>query len=366
MQCRIVFVVAIALLSAGSMARAQEEVYVQGQEKPLKGAIKSETPKGIVLSTAKDLIPAEKIVDVYYEIPSIELRINVYKPAQKAEKASHDSGKEADRKAALADAIKKYDDAATKLTGADPVSKSAKRHLEYKVAMLRLRQVHEEGATPESAIIKLKDFKTKHPTSWQIVRVLEALGRLQMSQGDFKGAEDTFKELAERDLSAESKLEAQLLAVQAIMQDGRNDVALKTLQGMPVPEGPLAARVKVAQAQCLVATKQPDKAQEANKMLRQLVKDSTDRTVKAAAHNAIGQMLFEKGDYKEARWEFLWVDVVYNQDKDEHARALYYLWKTFENLNDAIRAQQCREELLSPQFAGLDYQRQAQKAAKSQ
>jgi hypothetical protein len=361
----------IALVMAGvlgGVAQAQEEIYVVGQEKPIKGAIKSESSKGIVLATgAKDPIPAEKIIDVSYELPELAtVRISIYRPAQKAEKASLDpAAKESDRKAALADALKKYEETAAKLTGADATTKSAKRHLEYKVAMLRLRQVQEEGAVPESAMIKLKDFKTKHANSWQILRVLEGLGRLQMSQRDFKGAEETFKELAERDLTAEAKLDAQILGVQAQIQDGRHGEALKTLQGLQSSDTALSARIKVAQAQCLVAMKQPDKSQEATKLLRQLLKESTDKEVKAAAHNAMGMMLFDKGDYKEARWEFLWVDVVYNQDKDEHAKALYYLWKTFDNLNDAVRAQECRETLLSPQFAGLEYQRLAQKAAKA-
>jgi len=364
MRFRMLFTLA-AVVFAGSAAHAQEDIFVKGQEKPIKAAIKSETPKGIAIA-GKDLIPAENIVDVQYEIPSVEVRINLYKPAITKEKASLDpAAKEADRKAALADALKKYEEVAGKLTGADAVSKSARRHMDYKVAMLRLRQVQEEGAAPESALVKLRDFKTKYPLSWQIVRVLESLGRLQMSQNDYKGAEETFKELADRDLTPEAKLDAQLLQVQAMIQDNRHADALKTLQSLPAKEGPLAARVKVAQAQCMLATKDPGKVQEAQKMMKQLLKESSDKHVKAVAHNAIGAMLFDKGEYKDARWEFLWVDVVYNQDKDEHAKALYYLWKTFENLQDAVRAQECREALLSPQFAGLDYQRQAQKAAKA-
>jgi tetratricopeptide (TPR) repeat protein len=362
---RSVLAVAVAAVLGAGMARAQEEISVVGQKDPIKTGIKSESPKGIV-TTGKDTIPAEKILDVNYDLPEASVRINLYRPAQKAEKASLDpAAKDADRKAAIVDAIKKYDETAAKVTGADPHSKSARRHLEYKVAMLKLRQVLEDGAAPEAALLKLKEFKSRHPSSWQIVRVLESLGRLEMSQGDFKGAEETFKDLAGLDLTPEAKLDAQLLAVQAVIQDGRHAAALKTLQGMQVSEPALAARVKVAEAQCLVAMKQPDKAQQATKVLKQLLKDSSDKQVKAAAHNALGIMLFEKGDFKDARWEFLWVDVVYNQDKDEHAKALFYLWKTFEGLNDAVRAQECREALLSSQFSGLEFQRQAQKAAKA-
>ncbi len=367
MRFRVVLALSAACVLAGSVARAQEEVYVRGQEKPLKGSIKTESPKGITLATGKDLIPAENITDVVYDPPEVTVKINFYRPAQKAEKASLDVlAKDADRKAALAEAIKKYEETAAKLTGADPVSKSARRHMEFKAAILRLREVLEEGQPPDQAIRKLEEFRAKHSDSWQIVRVLENLGRLQMGQNEFKEAEKTFKSLGDLDLTPEAKLDAQLLALQAVIQDGRPAEALKTLQGMSTKDGPHAGRVKVAQAQCLAATKQPAQLKQAQDLLRQVLKDG-DKQAKALAHNALGIMAFEKGEFKEARWDFLWVDVNYNQDREEHAKALFYLWKTFEQLNDAVRAQECREALANgSQFAGSDYRRQAQRATKNQ
>jgi tetratricopeptide (TPR) repeat protein len=351
----------------GSVARAQVEVHIRDQKAPEKGTIKSELPRGLTL-TGKKEIPSEDITDVIYDpFPGgIQAKISFYGPAQQSEKKSLDvNAKEADRKAALSDALKKYEEAASKLTAADAMAKSARRHLEYKIAMLKVRQVLEEGAAPEGAISDLKKFKTKNLLSWQIVRVLETLGRLQMGQKEYKGAEETFHDLAELDLSPEAKLDAQLLSVQAMIQDGRAELALKTVQAMPVKEGPLAGRIKVAQAQCLIGLKQEDKVKQARDLLKEVLKDSPDRQIKAAAHNALGVMHFDKGEMKEARWEFLWVDVVYNQDREEHAKALYYLWKTFEALNVPERAQECRNALLGGQFAGMHYQHEAQKAAKA-
>jgi hypothetical protein len=62
-------------------------------------------------------------------------------------------------------------------------------------------------------------------------------------------------------------------------------------------------------------------------------------------------------------WEFLWVDAVFNQDKAQHAKALYYLWQTFDKRGEASdpdRAQQCRDALINDrQFNGTEYQRLA-------
>jgi nitroimidazol reductase NimA-like FMN-containing flavoprotein (pyridoxamine 5'-phosphate oxidase superfamily) len=61
------------------------------------------------------------------------------------------------------------------------------------------------------------------------------------------------------------------------------------------------------------------------------------------------------------------VDQVYNTDKNEHARALYHLWKLFAQVkNDAARAEGCKERLLKDKdFAGLDYQKRAEREDKA-
>src|SRR5262249_26618625 len=106
---------------------------------------------------------------------------------------------------------------------------------------------------------------------------------------------------------------------------------------------------------------------QAMEMLRQIIKETTDKSVKAVAYNALGEIYFQAAAYKEARWEFLHVDVLYNQDRNEHARALYYLSQTFDKLGDAERAKECRETLIGDrQFAGLEWQRRALQAHKSQ
>ena len=104
---------------------------------------------------------------------------------------------------------------------------------------------------------------------------------------------------------------------------------------------------------------------EAMPLLQQVLKETSDKQIKAIAHNTIGEHLYKAGKYNEALWEFLWVDAVFNQDRSQNAKALYYLWKTFEQLNNAERAQECREMLLNDkQYAGTEYHAKAVKEAK--
>ena len=60
---------------------------------------------------------------------------------------------------------------------------------------------------------------------------------------------------------------------------------------------------------------------------------------------------------ENAFWKYLWVDVLYYQDKTEHARALYNLSKLFDQVKkDEARAKECRNRLKEKEFNGLDYQ----------
>src|SRR5207247_7081494 len=119
-----------------------------------------------------------------------------------------------------------------------------------------------------------------------------------------------------------------------------------------------ASRVKMARADVLVGQKQFDKAIP---LLQDVVKTNTDKQIKAIAHNTLGECFFKAGKFQEAKWEFLWVDAVFNQDRSQNAKALYYLWKTFEQLNDTERSVQCLQALEDRQFNGTEFQREAKK-----
>lgn len=366
MTTRIALAVTAALL-LGSAGRADEEISVRGKDKAIRGRITAESPKGITLN--KDFIAAGDVLDVVYlDLKPAEVRITIYRPAVKAEKDANEASTEGKQKALLADALKKYEEAYAKVDTSDTLSngKSAKRHLAYKIAMLKIRQAQEEGAPLAPAIAKLREFRVKYKGGWQTAPALETLARLQASQKQYDDAVATLKDLAGLDVPVSVRRDAELAAVQVLIQAGRQKEAgeqLDELSRMATKDPRFAARVKAMQAERMVAANQTDKAKA---LLRQIIKDTNDRRVKAIAHNALGLALFKEGNFKDARWEFLWVDVYYNQDADEHAKALYHLWKVFENLGDAVRAQECRETLLSErQFNGLEYQRRAQAETKT-
>jgi len=336
-----------------------DDVTVRSKDKPYKGTIKSESSRGIEITGIKEPIPAEEIVDIIYDVNPVDVRINQYRPAQISEKDYNDPDpkKESKRKSNLADAIKKYTEAAPKVT-----EKTAKRHFEFKVAVLTARQALDDNSDLEPAIRRLTDFKAKHPNSWQITADLQLLGKLQTDSKQYKDAEETYMELAQADVPEDTKQESELMAAQVSIKAGKQQVALQKLQALAAKlpkNSKYQGRAKIAQAECLLALK---KDAEAQGLLRQITKETKDKDLKAIAYNTLGMGYYNRDQLKEARWEFLWVDVVYNQDKAEHAKALYYLAKIFDKLDEKERAQECREALVSDRaFNGMEWQRQALK-----
>lgn len=338
---RRVLLAATILAMCTSAVLAEEEIFLRGQAKSIKGDIKEESARGITLG--KMPISAGDIVDVVYEVDPVSVRFE-YRKGVKAEKDGQ-----------LAGALAVYEKT---LKDMKPGQKSAERHLEFKIAVLSARLASDEGTSIMPVITKLKDFNSKHSDCWQLTTTHKLLARIYLDQKQFKEAEDTYKALAAASVPDDVKQEAELSAALVSLAAGKHDVAQKNLEALinRLPKNsPYIARAKIGQAECL-AVKKPEAARA---QLRQIIKESTDKSLKAAAYNALGESFFKAKMLKEARWEFLWVDLEYNQDRAEHAKALYHLMEIFHQLGEPERARDCREALLDAQFNGLDYQRLA-------
>lgn len=340
-----------------------DTIFVRGQAKPVLGDIKSENAKGISVFVKKttETIPAGDVIDVHYDdLKPATLRIadGAYKVAKDSEKESNESADPAKRRAALATAIAKYGECLKKM---DP-HKYANRTIRYKIGMLMLRQAQTEKQSTDAALKELQQFKTNYPDSWQINHVMPLIAQIQIDAQDFKGASTTYGEMATMDsLPAEVRSNAKLMIVQVAVRGGDIKEAQKKLAALESEAAgnpKFASRVKMAKAEVLVGLKQND---EAVKLLNEVIKESSDKDTKALAHNTLGESLFKANRYNEARWEFIWVDTVFNQDRVQHAKALYYLAKTFALLNDEARAQECRATLMEAQFSGTEWQARALK-----
>ena len=121
--------------------------------------------------------------------------------------------------------------------------------------------------------------------------------------------------------------------------------AQKKLQGLMrgfSTDGPQTIRVKIYLAKCQGGS---GKLQEAVTELEALIAGTSDKDLLSLAYNALGDCYRSNGRNKEALWPYLWVDVIYHHDRDEHRKAMEQLARLFEELGDRTRARQYRERL---------------------
>jgi predicted negative regulator of RcsB-dependent stress response len=366
--CFVIIGVVFALLAIIGFSARADTIIIRGQEKPLIGNVKSEDAKTVVVVTdpkkkkGEETIPSADIVEIYYEniTPStLTVKGGAYRTGKDAEKEA-ETDDPATRKKAISLAIASYLETLKTMTRDTNAQKYAARNLEYKVAILTLKQATDQLST-DRAIKKLQDFSKKFPDSWQNNIVMPTIAQFHLDSKEYKEAANTYQEIADMDVFSEGvRREAELKVVEVMVRDGKIEDAnrrLDTLAKKAANNPATASRVKLARAEVFIGQKQFDAA---SKLLKEVLKTNNDKQIKAMAHNSLGEVLYKDGKYNEALWEFLWVDAVFNQDRNQHAKALYYLWKTFEQLNNAERAQECRETLISDrQFTGSEYQRLA-------
>lgn len=318
-----------AMILALPMASAQDKVQFRerggtGGLQTATGRIESESLAGIKLGAKT--ISSGDIIDVTYDVPAL-IKLD-YPKAVAAETKSP------------ADAIREYD--ALLKSPSLLNTKFLRRHFEYKIAMLTAVRA-DEGAEPVAkAIDALTRFKKDHPDGWQAVPATRTLGRLLRLKEppDLDGARQVFDELAAAPgVPPDVKADCQFATMDLLLQAGKLAEARSRLPSLPAQD----ARVRIYEIGCSATN---DKIAESVRRLESLIEGTTDRSLKAAAYNMMGDCYRRDPKLKkEAMYAYLWVDVVYNDDAAEVAKAIGRLSEIFAELKDDDRARKYRERL---------------------
>lgn len=204
-------------------------------------------------------------------------------------------------------------------------------------------------AEAKGAIDKLVTFARSYPQSWEVWPAATAAARLQDEVGRPADAAATWANLGKNpDLPADLRYQARLEEVDVLSRSDRltaQSVAdeLAKDRGFPAT-GPLREKLAVYQSLLKAAPTKEGKPAEV-KAVEEVIAKTADPGVRATAHAALGEYYLASGRPREAMWEFLWVETVYNQDRDEVVKAVVRLAKVFEQLGDKDRAEQYREKL---------------------
>lgn len=368
------FVLAGFALIGGHVLWAKDTVYVRqpGKKKDevANGTIQEETPAGIKLKTEKGEIvniPALHIraVDYGEGIDAVG-KVDYHAGDSKLDRAMQEAT--AKRKAdALESALLAY----RGLDNNDRLRRIAAvhRYFQYRIAQATALLAQEDAARSNAAFTALNDYKTAFPDGWEIVPALQYLASLQEEKGDTESASKTYANLAELSgISPAMKLQSQLKGARLLMRVLKFREAeekLKQVESALPADDPQRAFVEVYLMQSRIAQKR--NLDGISKKLEQIVRAGKDGSLRGLAHNALGDYYRAKGDAAQAFWEYCKVDMLYNQDKEEHAKALYYLSQLSDKppRNNPDRAEEFLTRLKSPQFDGTLYQRMAAEKKKT-
>jgi tetratricopeptide (TPR) repeat protein len=354
----------IGLLSWLSLActagvRGQDKVqYVDrktGKDAEAKGAIQEESPAGITLKQTNNvlLIPATDIHHVIYRLVGVT-DLEYRRPFDR-EKSALAKKEATDRRMLLTEALLEYE----KLAGKMRDNANANRYFQYRMALVQVYLAREDAAKRDEAIEVLNKFRKENSTGWEIVPCLKQLAQFQEEKGDLAGAQDTYKELRSLPgLSRELVMESNILVSSLLMRGKKYTEAEKSLQEVraALPDGDPQKPMIVAYL-CQAQMKQ-NKTQDIEKQLTYAINSSSEAPILAVAHNTLGDYFRMKNQDEDAFWHYLRVDVLYPGDREEHAKALYWLSKLFESVKkDKAKAQECVEKLKSKDFEGTEYAR---------
>jgi tetratricopeptide (TPR) repeat protein len=331
-----------------------------GSKQTVKGQIQSETIQGIKIKPVKDperQIPGADILEVTYSPPGNLTSPEMRRPFNhEAEIAK--ATKPEDRAKKIDECLKEYRALIPKLETA----KNTQAYMQYRMALMLVRAAETDPARAEDARNALTEFKDANPSSWEYPSVMQMLARIQEGQGKLEDARKTFEELAGRnELPAELRGQANFALVRMLLragQAGPAEARIAELVKLIPKDSPDSLRLQIYQIEIQIKKGQPG---DSDKQLKAILAGPND-DVKGHASNVLAAFFQAKNQPEDAMWQYLWVDVLYNKDPEEHARALYHLTKLFKEVKgDQANAKKLLEKLHEPQFAGSEYQRMADK-----
>jgi hypothetical protein len=314
---------ALLLLAFAAPAIAQDRVTFRDRSakgpQTASGKIESESLAGVRISGRT--IPIADVIDVQYEMPGA-IRLD-YPRAVNAESRNP------------AEAVSIYE---TMLKAPSVQNNAAiKRHIEYRIAMLNAGRAEEARDQVGKAIAALTKFKSDHRDAWQLLPLTRTLARLCLEKDppDYDAARKAYEDLAAAPgAPAEVKNECAFQVIDLLLLAGKVDDAKQRAAALPSGD----PRSKVYQVGCQSG---PDAARQ----LEDLIDKMSDRGVKAAAYNMLGDVYRrDPKTKKDALYAYLWVDVVYNDDPAEVAKADDRLAGLFAELRDEERAKRYRDK----------------------
>lgn len=230
----------------------------------------------------------------------------------------------------------------------------SRRHLEYKVAAMTNKIADEtpddEGwaALAETAAQAWDQFLAQHRSGWEVWMATQAYTRLLIETNGYDRVASVWTSLSKSsDLPPNLLQEAAMNAIDAQIRGGKAtataEEAARNLAKDALP-GPI--KDKLAIYEITAKAMNSGNPLSGLKELEEKIAATKDSGVRALAHAMRGELYWRANKHREAMWEYLWVETVYNTDPVEVLKALTRLAAVFKALADDEQAKRYRDKIL--------------------
>lgn len=290
-----------------------------------RGKIESESLGGVKIGGRT--IPAAAIVDVEYEAPgAIRLDVREARQAEDSRRAD--------------EAVRKFK--ALSASPAAGANKMLKRYFDFKVAAITATKADPTAAELAAAIDALNRFITEHPDAWQRVGATRLLVRLYLDAepANMAAAKKALEDLAAAAAAGSApdvKADALIAIVDLHLERGDREAARKALDSVPGNDPRVPAyRVAVAA--------EAGNLMDSLKKLEDMLANADD-SLKATIYNLLGDCnRIDPKREKDALFDYLWVDLIYNTNPAETAKAQFHAAELFKKMNQDDRAKLYRDK----------------------
>jgi tetratricopeptide (TPR) repeat protein len=329
-----------ASLCCFAAASAQDQLYRKG--KGVERGIVTDMSKTEVTLTAggtKTTVPANEIQRITFESEPSELstaRTTILGTAN--------------YKAALED-LKKID--LKKIERSDLV----RPEVDFYQAICKANVALTEGGDKAAAETALLKFCTDHKDSFHFYPAAELLGDVAAAAGKYPDAAKYYNAVAAAPWD-DMRIRANVALARMLSAQGKFDDALAKYQEVEKDKSTGETTVYkqqavVGRAVCLAETGKPDEAISliygADGVIAN--NDPKDTKLMARAYNALGIAYEKANKKKDAILAFLHTHLLYFQEPDAHAEALYNLAHLFQDTNNSERSIEVRN-ILKQRYAG--------------
>jgi hypothetical protein len=228
-----------------------------------------------------------------------------------------------------------------------------KRYVDYKLALMTTK-VADESADDENwsalatdAVKAWSGFLADYKTGWELWPAAHTQARLQAELGKFDDAARTWNRLTkkEAELPPDLRLEVSMNEIDAQIRSKQYATAAQAAKALKESAAPGLAKDKLEIYEA--AAKAAADADYAGglKAVEAKVNAAKDAAVRGVGYSMLGELHLAANKPRDAMWAFLWVETVYNADREEAFRAMCRLTEVFRMQGDDDRVRSYREKI---------------------